>query len=53
MTPDELLRNEAAMRLREAERDRNAALLLVEAEPSRSVFHSQQAAEKAIKGFLS
>lgn len=52
MTPDELLRNEAAKWLRQAAKDRNAARLLLAAEPSRSVFHSQQAAEKAAKAFL-
>jgi len=52
MTPDELLRKEAAKWLRQAAKDRNAAQVLVEPEPSRSVFHSQQAAEKAIKAFL-
>ncbi len=52
MTPDELLRNETAKWLRQAAKDRNAARLLLEAEPSRSVFHSQQAAEKAAKAFL-
>ncbi len=52
MTPDELLRNEAAKWLRQAAKDRNAAQLLLDAEPSRSVFHSQQAAEKATKAFL-
>ena len=52
MTPDELLRNEAAKWLREAAKDRHAAQLLLEPEPSRSVFHSQQLAEKAVKAFL-
>jgi HEPN domain-containing protein len=52
MTPDELPRREAAKWLRQAAKDRNAARVLVEAEPSRSVFHSQQAAEKAVKAFL-
>jgi HEPN domain-containing protein len=52
MTPNELLRNEAAKWLREAAKDQNAAKVLLQAEPSRSVFHSQQAAEKAIKAFL-
>jgi|SRR5579883_16345 HEPN domain-containing protein len=50
--PDELLRSEAAKWLREADKDRNAARLLLEQEPSRSVFHSQQVAEKAAKAFL-
>ena len=52
MTPDELPRREAAKWLRQAAKDRNAAQVLVEPEPSRSVFHSQQAAEKAAKAFL-
>jgi HEPN domain-containing protein len=52
MTPDELLRKEAGKWLRQAEKDRNAAEVLVQVEPSRSVFHSQQAAEKATKAFL-
>ena len=52
MTPDELPRREAAKWLRQAAKDRNAAQVLLEAEPSRSVFHSQQAAEKAVKAFL-
>jgi hypothetical protein len=41
MTPDELLRKEAAKWLRQAAKDRNAAQVLVEPEPSRPVFHSQ------------
>jgi HEPN domain-containing protein len=52
MTPDELLLDEAAKWLRQATKDRNAAHVLLEVEPSRSVFHSQQAAEKAAKAFL-
>ena len=52
MTPDELPRKEADKWLRQAARDRNAAQILVGPEPSRSVFHSQQAAEKAVKAFL-
>jgi HEPN domain-containing protein len=52
MTPDELQRKEAAKWLREAAKDRNAAQALLEIEPSRSVFHSQQLAEKAAKAFL-
>jgi hypothetical protein len=47
MTPDEPLRKEAANWLRQAAKDRNAAQVLVGPEPSRSVSHSQQAAEKA------
>jgi HEPN domain-containing protein len=52
MTPDELPRKEAAKWLRQAAKDRNAAQVLMGPEPSRSVFHSQQAAEKAVKAFL-
>ena len=52
MTPGMLLRSEAEKWLVQASKDRNAAHLLIEAEPSRSAFHSQQAAEKAIKAFL-
>lgn len=52
MTPGDLLRKEAAEWPRQAAKDRNAASLLIEAEPSRSLFHSQQAAEKAIKAYL-
>jgi HEPN domain-containing protein len=39
--------------LSQAHKDLNAARLLASPEPSRSVFHSQQAAEKAAKAFLS
>jgi HEPN domain-containing protein len=52
MTPGELLRKEAVKWLEQAAKDRHSAKALAEVEPSRSVFHSQQAAEKAIKGFL-
>ena len=52
MTPDEWLGNEAVRWLQHAAKDRHAAQVLVELEPSRSVFHSQQAAEKAEKAFL-
>ena len=52
MTPEELLPNEAGKWLRQAAKDLNAARLLVEAEPTRSLFHSQQAAGKAAKAFL-
>lgn len=45
MTPNELLRKEAAKWLEQAARDLNAARALANAEASRSVFHSQQAAE--------
>jgi hypothetical protein len=45
MTPDELLPEEA-------EKDRRAAHVLLEPEPSRSLFHSRQLAEKAVKAFL-
>ena len=43
---------EVAKWLREAAKDRVAASALTGIEPSRSVFHSQQAAEKAAKAFL-
>ena len=52
MTPGELLHREAAKWLEQAAKDLTAAKALVNVEASRSVFHSQQAAEKAIKGFL-
>lgn len=52
MTPGELPRNEAVKWLRQAAKDLHAAQILLEPEPSRSVFHIQQAAEKAIKAFL-
>ena len=52
MTPGELLSRDALKWLGQAGKDRIAAQALLEAEPSRSVFHSQQAAEKALKGFL-
>jgi len=52
MTPEESRRDEAARWLAQARKDLNAARLLAPAEPSRSVFHSQQGAEKAAKAFL-
>lgn len=52
MTPGDLLHKEADKWLEQAVKDRNSAEALIEVEASRSVFHSQQAAEKAIKGFL-
>ena len=52
MTPEESRRDEAARWLAQTRKDLNAARLLVAEEPSRSVFHSQQAAEKAAKAFL-
>ena len=52
MTPDESRRDEAGRWLAQARKDLNAASLLASPEPSRSVFHSQQAAEKAAKAFL-
>jgi HEPN domain-containing protein len=52
MTPDNLPRKEAAKWLNEAAKDRHAASVLLDVEPSRSVFFSQQAAEKAAKAFL-
>jgi len=52
MTPEESRRDEAARWLAQARKDFNAARVLASAEPSRSVFHSQQTAEKAAKAFL-
>jgi len=52
MTPEQSRHEEACRWLDQARKDLNAAGLLVSAEPSRSVFHSQQAAEKAEKAFL-
>ena len=52
MTPGESRREEAERWMAQARKDLNAARLLASAEPSRSVFHSQQAAEKAAKAFL-
>jgi HEPN domain-containing protein len=52
MTPEELRRDEAGRWLTQAAKDINAARLLASGEPSRSVFHCQQAAEKAAKAFL-
>ena len=40
------------LELAQARKDLNAARLLASPEPSRSVFHSQQAAEKAAKAFI-
>lgn len=52
MTPEELRRDEANRWLASAAKDLNAARILAAAEPTASVFHSQQAAEKAAKAFL-
>jgi HEPN domain-containing protein len=52
MTPEESRHDEAARWLAQARKDLHAAHVLASAEPSRSVFHSQQAAEKAAKSFL-
>jgi HEPN domain-containing protein len=52
MTPEQSRRDEAGRWLSQAQKDLNAARLLAAPEPSRSVFHSQQAAEKAAKAFL-
>ena len=52
MTPEELLRDEAKRWLVQATKDLKAAEALVTVEPSRSLFHSQQAAEKAAKALL-
>jgi HEPN domain-containing protein len=53
MTPEELRRDEANRWLASASKDLNAATILVAAEPTASVFHSQQVAEKSAKAFLS
>ena len=52
MTPEELLHNEANRWLVQAKKDLTAAEAVVTVEPSRSLFHSQQAAEKSAKAFL-
>ena len=52
MTPEESRRDEASRWLAQARKDLNAARILADLEPSRSVFHSQQAAEKTAKAFL-
>ena len=52
MTPEASRRDEAARWLAQGRKDLHAARLLASAEPSRSCFHSQQAAEKAAKAFL-
>jgi HEPN domain-containing protein len=52
MTPDELRRDEARRWLVLAGKDLNSARLLTAEEPANSVFHIQQAAEKAAKAFL-
>ena len=52
MTPEQSRCDEAVRWLAQARKDLNAARLLASPEPSRSVFHSQQAAEKAAKAFL-
>jgi len=52
MTPEESRRDEAARWLAQARKNLNAARSLASAEPFRSVFHGQQAAEKAAKAFL-
>jgi HEPN domain-containing protein len=52
MTPEEFRRDEANRWLAQARKDLRAAEVLVTIEPSRPVFHSQQAAEKAAKAFL-
>jgi hypothetical protein len=52
MTPRDLLHRKAAKWLEQSAKDLTAAKALVDEEASRLVFHSQQAAEKAVKGFL-
>ena len=52
MTPEQWRLEETSHWLDQARRDLSAANLLTSAVPSRSVFHSQQAAEKAAKALL-
>ena len=52
MTPEELRRDEANRWLASAAKDLNAARILSALEPTASVFHSQQVAEKSAKAFL-
>ena len=52
MRPEEWRRNEACRWLALAARDLKVAALVLAAEPSASVFHSQQAAEKSAKALL-
>ena len=52
MKPEEWRRNEAGRWLTLAAKDRHAASLLTVEEPSASVFHSQQCAEKSEKALL-
>jgi HEPN domain-containing protein len=52
MTPEQWRRSEAERWLAIAGKDLRAAALLTAAEPSASVFHSQQAAEKSAKALL-
>jgi HEPN domain-containing protein len=52
MTPEEWRRNEADRWLTVAGKDLHAARLLAIEEPSASVFHCHQAAEKSAKAFL-
>lgn len=52
MTPGELQLDEARRWLAVARKDLNAARMLLSAEPALSAFHSQQAAEKAVKALL-
>ena len=52
MTPEELRLDEARRWLALAGKDLRAALLLITEEPTSSVFHSQQGAEKSAKALL-
>ena len=52
MTPEEWQRNEANRWLALAAKDLHAASLMAVEEPSASVFHSQQCAEKSEKALL-
>lgn len=52
MTPEELRRDEASRWLAVAAKDLKSARLLAREEPTGSVFHSQQEAEKSAKALL-
>jgi HEPN domain-containing protein len=52
MKPEAWRRNEASRWLALATKDLHASSLLAAEEPSMSVFHSQQAAEKSLKALL-
>ena len=52
MTPEDMRRNEASRWMAQAAKDLHAAALLAVEEPSASLFHSQQCAEKSAKALL-